>query len=113
MPFDAGAGVGQRARDPVHARPYRGTGRDERVVVEDEDAEVAEPVVAGGRQGQAVGHAERQRVRATMTSSRRVRSRALRAIGPTTARSGSAGYGGAVGGTMPRLGARPRVGLWA
>src|SRR5215813_7663438 len=47
-----------------------------------------------------------------MTSSARERSSADRAIGPTTARSPIAGVGGAGGRLYPRIGTRPRVGLW-
>ncbi|WP_244203264.1 amidase family protein, partial [Streptomyces rhizosphaericus] len=47
----------------LHARPHGGPGRDERMVVEDQDPEVAESLVAGGRQGHLVCHTERQRVR--------------------------------------------------
>ena len=52
VPFDAGAAVGERVGDPVHARPHRGSGRNERMLVEDQDPEVAQPLVACGRQRQ-------------------------------------------------------------
>ena len=52
VPFDAGAAVDERVGHPVHARPHGGPGRNERMLVEDQDPEVAEPLVAGGRQRQ-------------------------------------------------------------
>ncbi len=63
VPFDPGAALDQRVGDPVHARPYRGRGRDERVVVEDQDPEVLEPLTTRGRQRQPMRHTERQRIR--------------------------------------------------
>jgi hypothetical protein len=63
VPFDAGAAVDKRVGDSVHARPHAGPARNERMLVEDQDPEVAEPLVARGRQRHVVRHAERQRVR--------------------------------------------------
>ncbi len=63
VPFDTGAAVDQRVGHPVHARPHSGPGRNERMLLEDQDPEVAEPFVARGRQRQVVRHTERQRVR--------------------------------------------------
>ena len=63
VPFDAGAAVDERVGHPVHARPHGGPGRNERMLVEDQDPEFAEPLVARGRQRHVVRHAERQRVR--------------------------------------------------
>jgi hypothetical protein len=63
VPFDAGAAVDKRVGHPVHARPHGGPGRNERMLVEDQDTEVAEPLVARRRQRQVVRHTERQRVR--------------------------------------------------
>lgn len=58
-----GAAVDERVGDSLHAGPYRRPGWDERMFVEDQHPEVAEPFVARGRQPQLVRHAERQRIR--------------------------------------------------
>lgn len=63
VPFDEGASVDKGVVHPVHTRPHSGPGRNERMLVENQDPEVAEPLGARGRQRQVVRFAERPRVR--------------------------------------------------
>jgi hypothetical protein len=62
-PLDAGAAVGKCVSHPVHARPHSRPGRNERMLLENQDPEVADPLVPRGRQRHVVRHAARQRVR--------------------------------------------------
>lgn len=65
VPIDAGAAAGKGVGHPAHARPHGGPGRNERMLVEDQDQdqEVAEPLVTRGRQLQVVRHTEREWIR--------------------------------------------------